>query len=215
MASRAIALALSVLMAAPAFGRDPAVSEPMAGCGTFNYDREHIGPLDYRQIDPKVLKLIEDYHFTRKVEMLREGQASTLGGDLAYTLNAIPNHPRALRTTAEYFRRSQIHAQLEMGMGIDCWFERAVAYRPDDPIVRILFADQMLKQGKRDEATHHLRVAEQNTRDSATVHYNLGLLYLDLKEYDRSVEHAQKAYELGAPLPGLRNLLARAGKWPE
>ena len=39
----AIALALS-LLAAPALGRDPPVNAPTAGCGTFEYDREHVGP---------------------------------------------------------------------------------------------------------------------------------------------------------------------------
>ena len=191
----------------------PAVNEPTPGCGTFQYEREHIGPLDYRYINPKVLKLVEDFHFTRRVEMLRKGQSSTIGGDLAYTLNAIPNHPRALRSTIEYFRRRGPDAAIEMGMGLACWMDRAVSYRPDDPTVRILYADELLKSGKRNDAISQLRVAEQNSGDSATAHYNLGLLYLDLKDYDRAVEHARKAYELGAPLPGLKNKLAQAGKW--
>ena len=193
----------------------PAVSEPTPGCGTFQYDREHIGPLDYRRIHPKTLKLVEDFHFSRPVEMLRKGQSSSIGGDLAYTLNAIPNHPRALRSTIEYFRRNGLQAAREMRMGLECWMDRAVAYRPDDPLVRILVADELIKSGKRDEAVSHLRVAEQNAGNSATIHYNLGLLYLDLKNYDQSVEHARKAYELGAPLPGLKNMLAEAGKWRE
>lgn len=196
-----------------ALARDPAVSEPTPGCGTFEYDREHVGPLDYRTINPKTLKLIEDYHFPRKVEMLRGGQSSTIGGDLRYTLNAIPNHPRALRTTAEYFRRLGPRATVQMGLGLQCWFDRAVAYRPNDPTVRILFAEELLRQGKRAEATEHLKIAEQHASQSAMVHYNLGLLYLDLKDYASSVQHARKAYELGAPLPGLKNKLAQAGKW--
>jgi tetratricopeptide (TPR) repeat protein len=210
----AIALALS-LLAAPALGRDPPVSAPTAGCGTFEYDREHVGPLDYRTIKPKVLKLIEDYHFSRPVETLRSGQSSTIGGDLKYTLNAIPNHPRALRSMSEYFRRSYVRAAKEMRMGLDCWFDRAIAYRPDDPVVRLLYADDLITRGKREEAAKHLRVAEQHAGESALVHYNLGLVYLDLKDYQRSQEHAHKAYELGAPLPGLRNKLTEAGKWRE
>lgn len=214
MTTRAIALSL-LLIAAPAIGRDPPVSAPQAGCGTFDYVREHVGPLDYRTIRPKTLKLIEDYHFNRQVEMLRMGQSGRIGDDLEYTLNAIPNHPRALRSTAEYFRRNHVRAAREMGMGLQCWFDRAVAYRPDDPQVRILYADELLKQGKRADALAHLQVAERNAGDSANVHYNLGLLYIDLKDYDRSQEHARKAYELGAQLPGLRNKLAEVGKWRE
>jgi tetratricopeptide (TPR) repeat protein len=209
-----MALAL-LLTAATALGKDPPVSAPPSGCGTFEYDREHVGPLDYRTIKPKALKLIEDYHFSRPVETLRSGQSSTIGGDLRYTLNAIPNHPRALRSTAEYFRRNYVKASREMKLGLQCWFDRAVAYRPEDPSVRIMYADELIKQGKRSDALRHLEVAEQNAGESAFTHYNLGLLYLDLKDYPRSQEHARKAYDLGAPLPGLRNKLAEAGKWRE
>ena len=209
-------IALAALIAtAPAFARDAPFSEPMAGCGTFEYDREHVGPLDYRKINPKTLKLVEDYHFSRQVESLRHGQSSTIGGDLKYTLKAIPNHPRALRSTAEYFRRSPTRAGLEMGMTLDCWFQRAVSYRPDDPMVRVIYADELLKQKKFDDARMNLEAAEQGAGESATVHYNLGLLYAELKQYDRAVEHARTAYALGAPLPGLRNKLAEAGQWRE
>ena len=211
--ARIAAAFIAFALAGMAYAQHPAASEPSPGCGTFQYEREHIGPLDYRYINPKVLKLVEDYHFSRHVEMLRQGQSSTIGGDLAYTLNAIPNHPRALRTTIEYFRRKGPEATLEMRMGLTCWLDRALAYRPDDPMVRILVADELLRTGNRDEALSQLQAAEDNSGDSATVHYNLGLLYLDLKDYDRSVQHARKAYDLGAPLPALKNKLAQAGKW--
>lgn len=214
MAQLRIAVAcIAFAFGAPAWAADPAAQEPSGGCGTFQYVREHVGPLDYRHINPQVLKLVEDYHFSRKVETLRQGQSSTIGGDLAYTLNAIPNHPRALRSTIEYFHRDNIKARLETGYPLECWIDRALAYRPDDPLVRILVADEYIRSGKKNDAVEQLREAEENAKDSATVHYNLGLLYLDLKDYDRSVQHARKAYELGAPLPGLKNKLAQAGKW--
>lgn len=46
---------------------------------------------------------------------------------------------------------------------------------------------------------------------SAVIHYFLGLVLLDLKEFAAAQEHARQAYELGYPLPGLRQRLARAG----
>jgi tetratricopeptide (TPR) repeat protein len=215
MIARTLAGLIALLIAVPAVGRDAPASEPPPGCGTFQYEREHVGPLDYRHIDPYKLKLIEDYHFTRQVEMLRKGQSGRIGTDLRYTLNAIPNHPRALRSTADYFRRWPTRAPLDMKLPLACWFERAVAYRPDDAMVRIVYADELLKQGKRDDALTHLEVAEQNAGESATVHYNLGLLFLDLKLMDRAVSHARQAYALGAPLSGLRNKLSQAGQWRE
>lgn len=46
---------------------------------------------------------------------------------------------------------------------------------------------------------------------SAQLNYMLGLVLVDLGEFDAAREHARKAYELGYPLPGLRDRLARAG----
>jgi hypothetical protein len=36
-----------------------------------------------------------------------------------------------------------------------------------------------------------------------------------MKQFDKSLESAHRAYALGFPLPGLREKLKRAGKWQE
>jgi tetratricopeptide (TPR) repeat protein len=46
---------------------------------------------------------------------------------------------------------------------------------------------------------------------SALIHYLLGLVLMDLKDFPAAQDHARRAYELGYPLPGLRDRLARAG----
>jgi hypothetical protein len=46
-------------------------------------------------------------------------------------------------------------------------------------------------------------------------HYNLGLEYLDQRRLDLANIHAQAAYALGYPLPGLKEKLVRAGQWRE
>jgi tetratricopeptide (TPR) repeat protein len=46
---------------------------------------------------------------------------------------------------------------------------------------------------------------------SADLHYFLGLVLLDMKEFDAARQHARSAYDLGYPLPGLRDRLASAG----
>jgi tetratricopeptide (TPR) repeat protein len=50
---------------------------------------------------------------------------------------------------------------------------------------------------------------------SAEVHYNLGLVELELGEVDAAVEHAKVAYSRGHPLPGLRRKLQQRGAWPD
>jgi tetratricopeptide (TPR) repeat protein len=56
---------------------------------------------------------------------------------------------------------------------------------------------------------HALEIAP----DSVNAHYNLGLAYIETKQYQLANEHAQRAYELGASLPGLRDKLKRIGQW--
>jgi tetratricopeptide (TPR) repeat protein len=51
--------------------------------------------------------------------------------------------------------------------------------------------------------------------ESADLNYNLALILLDLKENDAALKHAQRAYSLGYPLPGLRNRLKQLGIWKE
>lgn len=47
--------------------------------------------------------------------------------------------------------------------------------------------------------------------ESAELQYLLGLVLVDMKNYESAREHARMAYELGYPLPALRDKLARAG----
>jgi Tfp pilus assembly protein PilF len=48
---------------------------------------------------------------------------------------------------------------------------------------------------------------------SPELQYNLGLIYLELKQPDLAMERAKLAYDLGSPLPGLKNKLKALGKW--
>ena len=136
-------------------------------------------------------------------------------GDLAYTLNVFPNHPRALKAAAAYERQRGPAAVVEMGFSTQCWFDRAVSFRSADPIVRIVVATELIRRGQKDAAREQLVVAEQNAGESATMFYNLGLLYFELGEYERSMAFAKRAYALGLELPGLRQKLTKAGKWKE
>jgi hypothetical protein len=55
----------------------------------------------------------------------------------------------------------------------------------------------------------------QNSGNSANIHYNIGLTYLELNRFDEALRHAHTAYRLGFPLPGLKQKLQRVGKWTE
>ena len=172
------------------------------------------GPFDYRTATEKQRETVERYHFTEQVEQLRKGQSTTrIAGDLGYTLRAFPNHPRALAAMAELARREKASQPRGSQYTVSCWFERALRFKPDDGMVRVVYGITLLKAGQRDQAIQELHKADAMLPDNANVNYNLGLAYLDAKDYDKALTHAKRAYELGFPLPGLRDQLKKAGKW--
>lgn len=69
------------------------------------------------------------------------------------------------------------------------------------------------ERGNLDEARAVLERGLQGTEEqSADIFYSLGLLCLKLKQLDEAERYGRRAYELGYPLPGLRNKLAAAGR---
>jgi tetratricopeptide (TPR) repeat protein len=73
-------------------------------------------------------------------------------------------------------------------------------------------ASLLRKAGKTAEARKVLESGNEATGGtSAEIHNALGFAYLNAKDYEKARQHARKAYELGFPLPGLRDQLAAAG----
>jgi tetratricopeptide (TPR) repeat protein len=71
------------------------------------------------------------------------------------------------------------------------------------------------KQNNTAAALDVLKKADVASQEkSAEIKYNMGLLQIDVGQIDAAVESAKKAYELGFPLPGLKNRLQRLGHWP-
>ena len=191
------------------------------------------GPFDFR--DPAVrqgglsspLYLVESAHLTANVEnLVKGGNTGSLLGDISYTLRAFPNHPRALYTISRYERQQIKNSQskgetyippinsLGWPESTECFFDRAIRWRPDDPSVRLVYGIHLHLSGRLNEALQQYQLSEKLQLKSADLNYNMGLLYFDLKKYDLSKQYAQKAYQLGYPLPGLRKKLASVGQWP-
>ena len=97
----------------------------------------------------------------------------------------------------------------------ECYFERAIMFRPDDGMVRMAYGVFRHRQGKKDLALDNYKEAVRLMPEASEPHYNIGLLYVELEEFELAREHARRAYELGYPLPGLRNALARLGEWED
>jgi tetratricopeptide (TPR) repeat protein len=181
-------------------------------CGGLN---EGYGPFDYRT-GKKDLEIVERVHFLPFVENLTRGNTSgTPGGDIDYTLRASPNHHRALLAMMNLSKKEKKDRPTGSRYTIACWFDRAERFAPDDAMVKTLYGTFLLQKGKVGEGVRKLEEALSMAGDSANIHYNLGLAYFDLKDYDKSLASAHKAYQLGFQLPGLRNKLEKAGKWKE
>ncbi|HZF16068.1 MAG TPA: tetratricopeptide repeat protein [Steroidobacteraceae bacterium] len=183
------------------------------GCGELE---NAYGPYDYT--DPVKrrdnLPIVEQFHFTRSVESLSAGRSSSIIGDLDYTLRAFPNHHRALYAMARY---QLDHPEQPGGRWytIDCYFDRAIRFRPQDGTVHMIYGIYLARKGQSKEALDQYQEALTLLQDSAEVHYNMGLLYVEMGEFGKAREHAEKAYSLGYPLPGLRNQLISRGEWHE
>ena len=189
----------------------PVPAEILApGCGVL---RNAEGPWDYRTASPKQRSLIERYHFTEPVASLTRGESAPLGADISYTLRAFPNHPRALMAMAELARREKRDPPYKSPYTVQCWFDRAIAFRPDDAQVYTIYGIELLKSGQRIQAIERLRKAVALAPNDANAHYNLGLAYFGEKQYDNALAEAKRAYALGFPLPGLRDMLIREHRW--
>lgn len=82
-------------------------------------------------------------------------------------------------------------------------------------MVKMVYAIYLVKKGRNNEALKYLNDAIQLDEDNANLYYNIGLVYLDLNQFDKALHYAHRAYQMGFQLPGLRDRLKRAGKWSE
>ncbi|MEO0974137.1 MAG: tetratricopeptide repeat protein [Pseudomonadota bacterium] len=177
------------------------------------------GPFDYTNpvhVREK-LNRVERFHFDRNTELLIRGRTGTDPiGDLDYTLRAFPNHHRALMSTLNYAKRYTSHRKpARANFPLHCYFRRAVAWAPQDGIARAVLALYLEHTGETEEALSQFARAVELVPQNAEAHYNYGLMLIRHKDYETALVHAKRAYELGHPLPGLRNLLERAGAWTE
>lgn len=162
-----------------------------------------------------LLPTVERYHFTPDIENLRHGVTGTLGADLSYTLMMIPNHYRALAAFGKLSIRDKTLKPAGAQYSVGCFFDRAIRFKPNDPMVRQVYGNYLQKAGQPDKAIEQLQIAADLRPEDPTVNYNLGLLYAQKKDYDQAKIYAKKAYSLGFPLPGLKNKLIEAKKWED
>ncbi len=213
-----ILLLFSSLVSASEANKDKDYAKRLQ-CGSMAHSSVGFGPFDYTNYEhfSQILPTVELHHFNSNVQTLKSGQtAYSALGDLDYILRAFPNHHRALAAVASYEFRvedSNIHLAQQGLPTIECYFWHAVEFKPDDGVVRLIYGSYLHKKGMLQKARVQYEIALEMTPDSPEVHYNLGLFYYDLGNMGLAVKHGRKAYEIGYPLPGLKDKLIKKGVW--
>jgi len=208
------ALLLAAMLCAPAQARVTA-----AFCGPLHIPPA-AEPWDFR-VHKNFLPIVENAHFTPQVEFLIRGETGNrVGPDLDYTLGRFPNHPRALVAVHKLYKRnSNTRAEL-LPRPVECYFERAIRFAPNDPVMRMLYADFLIGEKRQPEALQQLETTKKLAAGALITHYNVGLIYLQMKDYTRALEQAHVVESLKEQqgMPGanfLRQELERAGQWRE
>ena len=175
----------------------------------------HYGPFDYRNPSSFNLSLVENAHFTPEVEAGLKGVTGDIGGDMDYTLRAIPNHSRALAAMAKVgLRDKKLHLR-SAKYPVECYFYRALRFAPDDAMVKAVYGNYLFALGRTDDALEQFKTASEMLPADPTINYNTGLAYFKKKDYASARRHAKLAYDQGFPLPGLKSKLASVGQWDD
>lgn len=183
----------------------------------------HFGPFDYRTVSDNDRRLVEANHLDLEQRLIAKGQTrgqlitsfGYVGGGLDYTLRAMPNHHVALSLVDRYGQMTKTEFPPALPRPVECYFERAVRFQPKDAVVRTLYANYLIKRDRKADAGAQLDVALSLDPQGASALYNVGLVLHLLGRSEEALEYAHRAYALGYPLPGLREMLKRAGKWRE
>jgi len=174
----------------------------------------HHGPLDYRT-QRSSIKIVEDFHFKPYMEAGLRGDNAPVGGEINYTLKASPNHHRALVALNRVVDRARADRVPGMEWPMDCYYDRAVRFAPDDPIVRMLFAQFLHRRNKTADALRQLERARE-LADNPLTSQNVGLVYLEFGRIEEAQRQLRRAEELGVDPAGsfLAAALRRAGHQP-
>ena len=170
-------------------------------------------PTDYyTSIGCGLLVSVEQYHLGPGQEHLRQRRFQSAAGDFQFILAQYPNHPNALLLLVQTCEQWQGPAAA-LTCRVDEYFERAIAINPKMAGTFVTLGIYLYRAKNYKAAIESFKKALEINPDLTLANYNLGLTYLETKQYDLANQHAQRAYALGAQLPGLRNRLERAGQW--
>ncbi len=184
------------------------------GCGSPFANGAYV-PYDYRVVQGAQRQVVESNHFTWNIESLVRGNTGSLGAELSFTLRAFPNHHRALVSMMNLGAKLKTQVPPGAAYSVECFFIRALTFRPDDVVARMIYAKYLVSNGRKADAAKQLEITDFHAKDNGFTHYNIGLIYLDLHDFDNALAQSHQALALGFSKAELQDRLQAAGKWRE
>lgn len=137
--------------------------------------------------------------------------AGTLGAainELDYSFSRMsPAAPRYSLVTAYY--GTALYRSGKRQQAMDMW-NKGIEAQPAGRESYLAMAEALLSEKKAKDALEVLlRYEMAKESDAPDAEAFLSYTYMELRMFDKAREHADKAYQLGYPLPGLRNKLER------
>jgi tetratricopeptide (TPR) repeat protein len=179
------------------------------------------GPFDYTNSMHHKLKLdiVEEYHFTKDIELLIKGKTGYLTEDLNYTLTAFPNHHKALNAIMYY----QIINKIDIDKGtkkplnspVECYFQRAINFAPHDIVAYALYADYLKRTKHISEAEQVYQKAMIKMPDDLALKYHYGLFLCAVKKFPEALAQAKIVYKANYPKSNLKKMLKNTGQWKD
>jgi len=176
-----------------------------------------VGPWDYLQREnlQRELRIVEDFHFSRKVQFLASGDRG-VANDVDYTLRGWPNHHKALLTIIQYqleFLKNRSKIKYKLEIPPECYLERAINFSPKDPVPYSLYGYYLHKLGLFEKSEIMYKKAVKYFPNNARIAYSYALLLTDLKRYDEALKFSKFAYQHDKPPEMLKNKLLKLGVW--
>ena len=216
LTDRAARTARLAMIAACALGA--VLAHAQEHCGSLD---NTFGPFDYREYkdlrgrdrNGSAIMLVEDTHFLEACEALIRCSAGTFGSEFDYTLRAFPNHHRALMAMVRLSDREKTPTPQGARWTTACYFERAILWRPDDIVARMLYVVYLKDHNAANAARKQFEDIRRLEPTNPFTVYNLGMLAVDLGEIDAAVDAARRSYAAGMSRPELKQRLVALKRW--
>lgn len=148
---------------------------------------------------------VHKYHLRQGHDKAERGAYQYAMNDANFILSRFPNDPEGLQLVMKIALDWLNNDQVAMP-----YFRKALDRYPQHAETWLIYGVYHHRLGNLQEAVEAYRSAIERDRRLADAHYNLGLALLELGQLEDARTAAQRAYELGHPLPGLRNKLDSA-----